>query len=366
MKVLLLGGTGTLSTAVLRCAKTKGYEITVMNRGTKNNLLPNDITPIICDFYNTEEVRLKFHSSNFDVVVDFLSRKPHDIERIYPVFKNLCKQYIFISSACVYRRAENDFPITERSPKPNPEWSYNVEKFESEKKLISLAESTTSFFTIVRPYITYNEERIPFGITPTYRFHRTIIERIKAGKPWFIWDGGNSLSTLTSADEFAIGVVGLFLNEKAKNTDFHITSDFVYSQREIANLIFEKLKMPLNIVEFSSKEIADSLPEYREMLLGDRALSAIFDNSKIKNAVPELEFKVSLEEGLDRILAYWKNLSSFEYDYKFDARIDRLISKKKCVDYVKYPHSSGIAKKTYFINRYLPTKWANLAMKHLV
>ena len=367
MKVLLLGGTGTLSTTVLRCALKKGYDITIMNRGSKNNLLPKEITSIICDFYNTEDVRQNFHSSNFDVVVDFLSRKPHDIERIYPIFKDLCKQYIFISSACVYRRGEGDFPIKETSPKPNPDWDYNIQKYEAEQKLMLLAKTSNSFYTIIRPYITYNDERIPLGIVPAYKYHRTIIERIRSGKPWFIWDGGNSLSTLTYADELAVGVVGLFLNEKAKNTDFHITSDYVYSQKRIVKLLFEKLKMPQNIVEFSSEEIAENLPEYKGMLLGDRSLNAIFDNSKIKDAVPELVFNVSLEQGLDKILAYWNDLSTFDYDYKFDARVDKLIGKKNnSVGFVKYPHSSANSKKTYLINRYLPTKWATLAMRHLV
>ena len=75
MKVLLLGGTGTLSSAVLKCALTKGYEITVMNRGSKNKTLPKDILTIVCDFHNSDDVRLKLKDSKFDVVVDFLSRK---------------------------------------------------------------------------------------------------------------------------------------------------------------------------------------------------------------------------------------------------------------------------------------------------
>lgn len=367
MKVLLLGGTGTLSSAVLHHALIKGYEVIVMNRGNRNSSLPNNVKPIICNYYDSEDVKSKFADLEFDVVVDFLARRSEDIARIYPIFKNHCKQYIFISSSCVYRRAENDFPIKETSTKPNQNWTYNIQKYEAEQLLMSLTTSSKTFYTIIRPYITYNDERIPLGIAPVYKYHRTIIERIKAGKPWFIWDGGKGKSTLTYADEFAVGVVGLFLNERAVNTDFHITSGFEYTQEDIVKLLYNKLHIPFNVVDCSSKEIADTLPEYKEMLMGDRALDAIFDNSKILDAVPELEFKVSFEKGLDRIIGYWNSLTTYEYDYQFDARIDFLLSKKGAdVGFVKYPHTKGKARRIYYINRYLSPRWAKYAMRHFV
>ena len=281
--ILLLGGTGTLSTAVLHEALVQNYHVTVMNRGTNNTNLPKGVDVIICDYRNQTDLQDKCSSHTYDVVVDFLSRVPADIERVYPIFKDRCKQYIFISSACVYRRAKEDFPIKETSPKPNRDWSYNTEKYESELKLQELAKDAKSYYTIIRPYITYNEERIPFGIAPSYKFHRTIIERIKAGKPWFVWDDGKAITTVTYTKDFAIGVVGLFLNKKAKNEDFHITGDHSYSQMEVAEMLFQKLGMPTKIISISKEKLLEALPEYRGMLIGDRILDAKFDNSKIKN-----------------------------------------------------------------------------------
>lgn len=366
MEILLLGGTGTLSSAVLSNAFDKGYNVTVMNRGSKNNALPDTVKTIICDFTDKESLCRTFYHQRYDIVVDFLSRTPVDIERVYPVFKDNCKQYIFISSACVYRRASEDFPLTEDSPKPNWDWNYNVLKYESEQKIIELSKDSQSYYTIVRPYITYNDERIPLGMSPAYRFCRTIIERIKAGKPWFVWDGGNAITTLTYADEFAYGVVGLFLNAKAVNTDFHITSDFCYSQSEVINLIFKKLNRTVNVVDIQSDEIARILSEYKGMLLGDRALNAIFDNSKIKDAVPELRFSVSLDRGLDKIFSYWDGLASYDYDYKFEARIDKLISAHgEKTGFVKYPGSSKSAKLIYMAYRYLPLRVAKRITRHL-
>lgn len=126
-QVLLLGGTGTLSSAVLTQALTEGYEVTIMNRG-RNRCMPLPCYTVICDFYNKYGIEEAFKNEYFDVIVGFLSRRPEDIDRIYPFFAKRCHQYIFISSACVYNRDNCDLPITESSPKPSTGWLYNILK----------------------------------------------------------------------------------------------------------------------------------------------------------------------------------------------------------------------------------------------
>lgn len=361
--ILLLGGTGTLSTAVLQESIKRGFQVTIMNRGFNNNGVPKDVSVEICDFKKEQELFVKFNNKNFDVIVDFLSRVPADIERVYPLFKDKCKQYIFISSACVYRRGKGDFPIVEYSPKPNKDWSYNVEKYGCELKLDELSKYAKSYYTIIRPYITYNDERIPVGIAPSYKYHKTIVERIKAGKPWFVWDDGKAITTVTYAADFAVGVVGLFLNEKARNEDFHITGDYSYSQMEVVEMLFKKLKIPINVVSIPTEEIARILPEYHEMLIGDRSLNAIFDNSKIKNAVPCLTFNNDLSAGLDHVISYWERTEPL-YDYAFDARVDKLLSHKGIkTSYVRYSKSANNSRFLYLIFKYLPLRLANKLKK---
>lgn len=138
-KVLLIGGTGTLSSAVLKRAIHEGYSMTIMNRGTNDKNVPKNVDVIIADFFNSKELKDNFKDKNYDVVVDFLSRTVSDIDRVYPVFRDRCKQYVFVSSACVYKRNKEDFPVRENSPKPNTLWKYNVDKYECEKRLQMLS-----------------------------------------------------------------------------------------------------------------------------------------------------------------------------------------------------------------------------------
>lgn len=363
-KILLLGGTGTLSYAVLKESLNKGYCVYVMNRGSNNEGLPRNVKIIICDFKDKKALEYTFADKRFDIIVDFLSREPSDIIRAYDVFANKCEQYIFISSACVFKRNDENLPIKEDSPKPNETWSYNTLKYECELKLQELARSASSYFTIIRPYITYNNERIPLGITPAYKYHRTIIERIKSGKPWFYWDDGKAITTVTYSEDFAIGTVGLFFNAKAINEDFNITTSFCYTQKEIVELLFTKLGATLNVANIDSKVLANILPEFRGILLGDRALDAKFDNSKIIYAVPHLQFKTTLDEGLDHVIDFWENCKSYKYDYAFDARIDKMLNQIgiKC-NYIRYPNSHSKSKLIYFIYRYFPLNLARRLSK---
>lgn len=357
MKILLLGGTGTLSGAVLKEALNNKIKVTILNRGTHNKDVPQEVHYIKGDFYNTSTWQNTLALESFDVVIDFLSRKASDIERVYPLFKDTCLQYIFISSACVYQR-NNNIPINEAMPKPNTDWDYNVAKYECELKLQELAKSAKSYYTIVRPYITYNDGRLPLGIAPAYKYHRTIIERIKAGKSWFVWDGGKNITTVTYTEDFAKAVVGLLLNEKAKNEDFHITGDYSCTQIDLVKMLFAKLKMPVNIIDIPTNKITSVLPEYKGLLLGDRALNAVFDNSKIKDAVPNLKFKTTISEGLDKVIAHLESEEPL-YDYQFEARIDRLLN--KCgvkTSFVKYVGAEDKLKSIYILFRYLPFKLA--------
>ena len=362
MRILLLGGTGTLSSDIMKLSLEKGYDVSILNRGNNNERVDNRVSIHKANLYNIETVIQTLEGKSYEVIIDFFSRTAENIERLYSVLSNKCIQYIFISSACVYcRDSEDKTFITEQTRKPNILWEYNIQKYEAEQILITANRGSGRYYTIVRPYITYNDIRIPLGIAPVHKYHRTIIERIVSGKPMFIWNGGNNYCTLTHTIDFAEAVVGLFLNEKAQNEDFHITSDYNYRWRDVLLALYKILNQTPNIVDLPVEKIVNCLPEYKNELLGDRCLNALFDNSKIKAAVPSLIFKISLEEGLKRVVDQYRAELNFYYDFKYDARIDRMLSscgvKKLC--FIPYTKCTSNAKVQYFIFRYLPVKLAN-------
>jgi len=353
-KVLLIGGTGTLSFAVLKEALKRKFSVSVFNRGNHNDILPNGVEVLIGNFYDACSIKESVENKQYDVIVDFLSRKPSDMERIYPILRDRCSQYIFVSSACVYDRQPQNLPICESSPKPNRDWSYNINKYGCETLLNSLSNDGSSYYTIVRPYITYNNRRIPLGVAPRFKYHRTIIERILNDKPMFIWNP-DSLTTITYTDEFAVGMVGLFLNKQAYNEAFHITSEYCYKTRDILLELYRQLDKRPNVIEVKKEDLCIYLPNYKSMMVGDRFLDAVFDNNKIKDAVPYLEFKCDLQKGVSKIIDYYNNLSSYDYDYQYEGQMDRLLAKQGYTcKYIRYRNTSESHRLTYYVFRYLP------------
>ena len=277
MKVLLLGGTGTLSSDVLKYSIQHKYSTAILNRGRNNTHIDKDVRIYIADLKFPETINAILGEETFDVIVDFYSRTKEDILKLFSVLSKRCVQYIFISSACVYCRNNNSLQaLSENCDKPNKLWNYNVYKYEAERQLIKMSKQYDCYYTIVRPYITYNKERIPWGIAPAYRFHRTIIERIKSGKPMFVWNGGTNYCTLTYSEDFAKALVGLFLNPKAMNEDFHITSDYCYQWKDVLFTIYKELKITPNIVDLPTSLIIKYLPEYKNELIG---LCIFYDNN---------------------------------------------------------------------------------------
>lgn len=363
MKVLLLGGTGTLSFEVLKCSIQHKYTTAILNRGRNNTNIDKDVVCVyIADLNFPTTIDTILGKETFDVIVDFYSRNKENIQSLFPILSKRCTQYIFISSACVYcRNNESIDALCENCDKPNRLWAYSIHKYEAEQCLVEMSKQYDCYYTIVRPYITYNDERIPWGIAPVYRFHRTIIERIKSGKPMFVWDGGLNYCTLTYCEDFAKALVGLFLNPKAMNDDFHITSDYCYQWKEVLISIYKELRLAPNIVNLPLSLITKYLPEYKDELVGDRSLNAIFNNKKIKEAIPGFFFQTSLDEGIKKVVKHYETLPTFSYDFRYDARIDRMLSKCGVNDlrFVSYPHCSRTSGKVYFIYRNLPLRIAN-------
>ena len=356
MKILLLGGTGTLSTDVLCLSINKGYDVSIMNRGNHNDDVPACVKCLIADFKQVDSILQAVYEENYDVVVDFLSRKKEDIERVFPVFASRCQQYVFVSSSCVYERHSDEL-IVESSNKPNLDWSYNIEKYECEQRLIELCRESTSDckYTIIRPYITYNEKRIPFGLMPDYGKHWTLIGRLMANKPFFVWNDGNNYCTLTHTKDFAVGMVGLFMNQKAYNEDFHITTNEYHTWNEVLEILKMILHSTSDIVKIPQDAIIKEFPEYKGMLKGDRALHARFDITKLINAVPEYSPQISLRKGLEDVIQCYQKRNYYDgIDYVWDAKVDRLISNysKYAPHYVAYIGDNSKQHFRYILCRY--------------
>lgn len=297
MKALIIGGTGTISSAVVKLALSKGWELYVLNRGKKP--LPCGVKGIIADINDEQTVSNSIRGLKFDVVAQFIAYGPADVERDIRIFSNHTAQYIFISSASAYQKPINCYPITESTPLKNPYWDYSRKKIAAEE-VLSRAYREQSFpATIVRPSHTYDGSKPVFAIHGNKGVWQTV-RRILKGKPVIIPGDGTSLWTLTHSSDFAKGFVGLMGNPQAIGQAYHITSDEVMTWNQIYSVIAKTCGKELNALHIPSEYLAvhSGCYDFRGTLLGDKANSVIFDNTKIKRAVPDFHCSISMAEGL--------------------------------------------------------------------
>jgi len=327
VKLLLVGGTGVLSTAITQIALKKGIEVYIINRGNKPNLIPQDVHLLKSDINDQKNVISLLDNLYFDAVIDFICFTNKQLEYSFNLFKSRTNQYIFISSCAVYDKAAS-LVCDEDAPKVLPIWKYSIDKYKSEELLINLAKAENINYTIIRPAVTYGNTRIPYGIVPPYGYHWTIVERILHGKPIITWNNGKDFYNITHVDDFAVGVIGLLGNKLAYNEAFNVVGDETPTWMNVLATLGDLLDKEVKTFNLPAEYYACEVPSKKGEILGGRSISAHIINKKIKSVVPYFKQTVTLKAGLQRTLKYYINHNYLSgIDYAFDADSDRIIAK---------------------------------------
>ena len=322
MKVLFIGGTGFISTAASRMAISRGFELYLLNRGSRTPDMPGSRT-LVADIHRPEDVRAVLQGLEFDVVVDWIAYTAEDVERDIGLFRGRAKQYVFISSASAYQKPPDHYLISESTPLHNPFWEYARDKIACERRLMQAHRDEGFPVTIVRPSMTYDSNLpIAVGGWGTY----TLADRLLKGLPIIVHGDGSSLWVVTHADDLAQGLLGLLGNERALGEAFHITSDEVLTWNQIYQHIAEALGVEAKVVHIPSDFIARVAPQLAGSLLGDKTWSVVFDNSKIKEFVPDFQATVAFRDGIRRTLDWFAaDEKRRRVDETVHAEMDRIL-----------------------------------------
>lgn len=345
MNVLIIGGTGVLSSAVTAEALRQGIAVTMINRGKRR--IPDGVELIKSDKDDLGNIAKQLEGRTFDAVMDYLCYTDSQTEKSVKFYKKYTKQYFYISSCAVYntellagKMADED------SPKVLPIWKYSVDKWASEQKIAKLFEGSDVKYTIIRPCVTYGDTRIPYGISPMYGYHWTLAARILAGKPIITWNEGRNRCNMTRVEDFAVGVVGLIGNEKAYGEAFNVCGDEAPTFKEVLDVMSEYLHKEVVTVDVSSEFYAKEVPSRAGEILGGRSIDTINSNAKLKAAVPAFKQTFSLREGVFKTLdAYKAQGYQHGIDWSFDGETDRVIR-----NWCKYNSQDAAQYKTVFVD----------------
>ncbi|MCE1157924.1 MAG: NAD-dependent epimerase/dehydratase family protein [Spirochaetia bacterium] len=327
MRVLFTGGTGNISTACTALALEKGIEVFHLNRGTRPEREQAGVRSLKADIRDPEAVRRALGSTRFDAVVQFLAFRPEHIETDLGLFVDKTDHYVFISTCSAYKKPSLTPWITEDTPLENPFWEYSRLKAACEETLRKGAARLSMPYSIVRPSHTYDDGWIPgcFG-SGSYGLAWRMLKGLEVVVP----GDGQSLWTLTHASDFALGLIGLLGKEEAFGEAFHITSDERLTWDAIHRIIGQALGVEPRIVHVTSEYIARLYPERGAGLLGDKAVSVLFDNSKIRRLVRDFSPRISFEQGIRKSLAWFDQRPAMKIpDATMNAEMDDILKRWK-------------------------------------
>ena len=329
MRILIIGGTGTISSAITRQLAASGQDLWLLNRGTRKQEVPAGVNQIVADISNEEEVKRLLGDMQFDAVCEFIGFVPEQVERDIRLFKGRTRQYVYISSASAYNKPASNHVINEGTTLANPYWEYSRNKIACEELLMKEYRENAFPVTIVRPSHTYCERSVPVsvhGLKGSWQ----VLKRMIDGKPVVVQGDGSSLWTLTWNEDFARGFIGLLGNPKAIGEAFQIMSDESLTWNQVYKCVADALGVAFHPYYVSSEFLAAVAPkeyDFTGNLLGDKSVTVVFDCSKLKRVVPGFQATTRFHEGVRRCVAYLLSHPELQVeDEEFDAWCDQVIA----------------------------------------
>lgn len=300
MNVLLLGGTGAMGIHVAELLSEKGVDVSITSRKPRIDER-NNISYIVGDAQNSSFLS-NLMDTKWDAIIDFMVYNTETFRERYEILLESTKQYFFLSSSRVY--ANSEVPIKETTPRlldvsDDAEYlsldEYALAKARQEDILIN---SGYDNWTIIRPYITYAENRLQLGVLEKEEWlYRTMQGRTIV----FSESIKDKYTTLTYGYDVAKAIVSLIGKERALREAFHITTEQSIKWSEVLNIYIRELKS----LGYNPKVIFQTNKEYntresnkRYQIAYDRLYDRKFDNSKIREFYKD-DFS-DINEGLSK------------------------------------------------------------------
>lgn len=319
MDVLFIGGTGQISLPCVKQALKAGHKVTVFNRGQRDEALPKGVTVINGDMKDPKGYA-QLGRKDWDVVAQFMVFLPAEMQQDIKTFAGRTGQYIFISSASVYQHSVDQYVITEKTPANNPYWLYSQNKIKCEN-LMKAARKLP--WTNVRPSHT-----VRTGLPTLLNEGDVVAHRMLEGKPILVAGDGNAPWTLTRSEDFAKPFVKLFGKKRALYEDFHITGDQGFTWDHIYAAIGRGLGVTPRLVHVATETILKFAPDWDGPLLGDKAWTTLFDNSKVRKVAGDFRCETDLDKILSQSIRHFnaRREKGVPYNRDTEPMIDRIIA----------------------------------------
>ncbi len=304
MRILILGGTGLISTSITRKLVERGDSVTVFNRGQRESRVPKGVEFITGDRkeYAAFEERMAIESRDgWDGVIDMIGFVPQDAESAIRAFRGRTKRFVFCSTVCVYNGRMTKMPATDDEPL-NPISDYGKNKAICENLLMTAHLEDGFPATILRPSHTYGEGG---AIIHSLGWTTTFLDRVRKGKKIIVHGDGKTLWASCHIDDVASAFIGALDNPAAIGQSYHVTGDAPQTWDEYAAGVAEAVGGSENIVHIPTDLLAKLAPKRAAFTAHEFQYNRAFDNSKARRDLG-FAYTIPWVEGVRRTVA-WLN-----------------------------------------------------------
>ncbi len=248
--MLEIGGTGLISTGIIRQLVASGHDVTCLTRGETSANLPDAVKFITGDRNDDSVLAEAAQAQRFECVIDMVCFTPAQKRATIDAFAGNVEQYVFCSTVDVYHRPVRRNPVTQGAPRTvdldlPPVSKYGSDKGAAENALFRADERRDSVegfnVTIIRPWSTYGEGG---SVLPTFGSSTYYLDRIRTGKPIIVHGDGSSLWGPCHRDDVAAAFVGAVGNESAYGNAYHVTSEEVMAWDQYHRIVADVLDAP--------------------------------------------------------------------------------------------------------------------------
>lgn len=296
MRVVVVGGTGNISTSIVRRLLDEGHDVTCVNRGTTS--APEGVETIVVDRQDRERFESAVQAGRFDAAIDVIAFTPDDVRSSIRAFRDV-GHVIHTSTVTVLGERFDWLPVTEDHP-VRPTVPYAAQKAEAERVLLEAHYGSGFPVTIMRPSTTYGPKRAlrQLGIDSTW------VSRIRAGKPIIKVGDGRVTHHLLHVDDAALGFVGALGKAHCVGQIYHLVhphhttwEEFHAAAMRVVGREVEQVGVPAQVLE--------AIDEQRFLFATKVfAHNILFSADKVQRDIPEFRPTVTVDEGLAATVEY--------------------------------------------------------------
>lgn len=299
MRVLVIGGTGLISTAIVEQLLARGHEVVTMTRGTTRPRIPTTIPNIRCDRRDAAAFAAAVTDLPVDAVIDMVAFNLEESQSAYAAFRGRVRHFIHCSTVCVYGGLLSTLPAIESEPH-TPTGEYGLNKSACEAFLMGRHAEDGFPVTIIRPSHTYGEGG---SIVHSLGWDTAYLSRMRQDLPVVVHGDGQSLWASAHISDVARAFVNVLGNNVAVGEAYHLTGEEWMSWNQYHATVARVLDGRYHPIFIPAHDLYAISHERGGLAFEILQWSSIFDNSKARRDLG-YEYRITWEDGVRRTVRW--------------------------------------------------------------